>query len=57
MYPAFWILVLAFGLLGGGMVMLNAEGKEAGPRPVSLLLIGLGLVTLVAYWSLVLSGG
>jgi hypothetical protein len=56
-YPAFWILVLAFGLLWGGMVMLNAEGKEEGPRPVYLLLIGLGLVTLVAYWSLILTGG
>jgi hypothetical protein len=56
MYPALWVLFLAFGLLGGGMIALSAEGEEAGPRPLPLLLIGLGVITFVVYWSVVLSG-
>lgn len=56
MFPAVWILALAFGLLSGGSIAAHMEGKEAGPRPLSLLLIGLGLIMFVVYWSVVVSG-
>jgi hypothetical protein len=46
MYPAYWILALAFGLLSCDTHVAHPQGKVTGPRPKSLLIWDLGCGTL-----------